>query len=153
MRTGVAARATELAPADRDTSAGLVAAMRARVVSCLLGLLLVLQLAGPPHPGPHLAVADPETIALAGLSAAIGQPVTLCDHGGGPVRPGDPADSCEHCIFCHSVAIGFAAAPVVAPGVARVAIATDIERPRADVALVRARRRGGAIPRGPPLFG
>lgn len=154
MRNGLP-RATGVAASDRDTRPSTAQAMLARVASCLLGLLLVLQLAGVPHHGLRVAPADAKAIALAGLGAAIGQPVTLCDHGGDPSRPDDPAHtgSCEHCIFCHSMSVGAPATPVVAIGIVRVATAADIERPRADVALLRARPRGGATPRGPPTFG
>lgn len=153
MRKGFA-RATGVAAADRDIRPGKTQAMLARALNCLLGLLLVLQLAGVHHPGPAAPV-DAKSVALAGLGAAIGQPVTLCDHGGDPARPDDPAHtgSCEHCIFCHAAAVGAPATPVVSLGIVRVATSAAIERSCADVACVRARSRGGATPRGPPVFG
>lgn len=161
MGTSLARRATEIAAAERDDRGTRAGALLARVASLALALLLALQVAGSQcHLGARLVAAadakiDARTVALASLGAAIGQPVTLCEHGGDPSHHGDPADSgrCDHCIFCHSIAVGITAAPVVAVAVARPARATDVERPREDVAFAGPRHLGNATPRGPPRLG
>ena len=156
MRKGAAKPATEVAAADRDTRGTKARATVTRIVSCLLGVLLVLQVAGLHHTGTRgAAPTDARTVALASLAAAIGHPVTLCEHGGTPPRPGDPADpaGCEHCIFCNVVAAGFAAKAAVVAGVPRPAVTVAVERPREAAIVVRVRTVGSATPRGPPALG
>ena len=119
----------------------------------LLGLLLLLQLAGF-H---AIARSEPAHPDLARLSAAIGQPVAICLHGGGALdrgTPGDqgaPDDCCPSCSLCH-ILVGAAILPPALVVLAPVTFVAAISRPGAASATPRAPTVAGASPRGPPTF-
>jgi hypothetical protein len=112
---------------------------------------LFLQIGLATNHGP--SAASSADLAAASLSAALGQPVSLCversdDHSGAPDRP-----CCDDCAFCGAACHSGAVAPErVADPMAPVGLSSDHVAERINLPPLVATFFLAARPRAPPVL-
>jgi hypothetical protein len=135
----------------RVTRAGLFARLRQPLFAWIAVFALFFQISLAANHGP--SAASSADLAAASLSAALGQPVSLCversdDHSGAPDRP-----CCDDCAFCGAACHSGAVAPErVADPMAPVGLSSDHVAERINLPPLVATFFLAARPRAPPVL-
>src|SRR5579872_1959740 len=137
----------------RVTRAGLFARLRQPSFAWIAAFALFFQIGLAANHGP--SAASSAELAAASLSAALGQPVSLCverseGHSGAPDRP-----CCDDCAFCGAACHSGAVAPEperVADLVAPERLSSDRVAERINLPPLVATFFLAARPRAPPVL-